>query len=199
MSSSDPEPPLTETLIQRAREGDQEAWDRLFGAISERALLFLRLRLGNKLRQQVDSMDVLQDAYDEAWRGMDRFEFRGHEAFNRWFCRILENRVRMLAQHHGARKRTPEGEREHLSRIIDRAASVEGPKTVVARRERSERLGAAIESLPEDERQVLLLRFFQEHTIDQIADLTGRSATAVRRLLGKATLRLGRDLEDPGV
>ena len=54
---------ITHDLWLKARNGDREAYDRLFGLHAERALLFIRARLGPRLREKVESVDVLQDAY----------------------------------------------------------------------------------------------------------------------------------------
>src|SRR5258705_120811 len=57
--------------------------------------------------------------------------------------------------------------------------------------EGKQRLADAMAALPDDERDVLLLRFFQDLALDDIAHRTGRSEAGVRRLLGRATARLG--------
>ena len=76
-----PAPPaplqITASLVQRARAGDRDAYDHLFALAAERAQLFIRLRLGPRLRGKLDSMDVLQEAYVEASRAFPEFEYRG--------------------------------------------------------------------------------------------------------------------------
>ncbi len=182
----------TAGLVARARSGDAEAYDALFALAADRARLFVRLRLGGALRAKMDVEDVLQEAYLEAHRSFDTFRYQGDGAFARWLCRIIENRIRGLADHHGAQKRRPPGALERVSRIEQRVAVARtGPQTAVLRGERSSRLAEAMDALADDEREVLLLRFFQDRTLDQIAHLTGRSPSAVRRLLGRATRQLG--------
>ena len=195
MSESTPESGRTAALVARAREGDRDAYDRLFGLVAERALLFVRLRLGKRLRDHVESLDVLQDAYLDAYRAFDRFEYESDGAFARWICRIIENRIRGLADHFDAQKRRPKGVAVHVSRILEQARSTPGPASVAAEQEHRQRLAAALERIEGEEREVLLLRFFQERTIDDIANLLGRSPTAIRRLVGRATARLGALLE----
>ena len=196
-----PAPASTAALLPRARGGDREALDRLFASAAGRLALYVRLRLGPRLREQVDEADVLQETFLEAQRALAAFEppgdpARAGDAFGRWICRIAENRVRGLADHHGAQKRRPPGERARLSRVLELArASRTGPATAAAREEERERLGAAIETLPEDQREVLLARFFEDRTVDEIAARTGHGATTVRRMLGRATARLGELLE----
>ena len=176
----------TAGLVERARAGDREAYDQLFALASDRALMFIRMRLGDGLRGHVDSLDILQQAYLEAHRCFGDFTYRGESSFSRWLCRLIENRIRDQAGHYGAKKRTPP--EPQVAEVLGRAT---GPVTAAGRAELRERLEQAMARLPEEQREALLLRHFQQRTIDEIAEVCGRSATATRRLLGKATRRLG--------
>src|SRR5437868_7162353 len=98
---------ITHDLWLKARNGDREAYDRLFGLHADRALLFIRARLGARLRQKVESRDVLQDAYLAAHQAFDRFDYADEGAFTRWLCRIIDNRIRDLGDHFDALKRQP--------------------------------------------------------------------------------------------
>ena len=190
---------ITESLVARAHQGDREAFDRLFALAADRALLFIRLRLGRKLRSRLESMDVLQEVYVEALGAFERFEYRGDDSFSRWLCRLIENRIRGLADHFGAKKRTPPAGEVPVSKVIEGVRlSGAGPVTALDHGEARAQLADALEQLEDDAREVLLLRFFQGRTQGEIAELMGRSPTAVRRLLGKATLALGRKLASFG-
>src|SRR6185503_10965074 len=170
MAQPPPPGPLTAQLLDRAKAGDADAYNRLFALAADRLLLFIRLRLGEALRAKLDSMDVLQEAYLEAHRHLARFEHREDGAFARWLCRIAENRIRGLADHHGAKKRTTPGEAGAASRALELARNPQtGPLTAVARREGRERLARAMERLEAEEREVLLLRHFEERPIEEIA------------------------------
>lgn len=185
-------------LLARAQGGEREALDELFALASDRVLFFIRMRLRPPLRERVDELDVLQETYLEACRSFERFEYGGAGSFSRWLCRIASHVLAGLADHHGALKRRPAGEREALSRVLERVARTStSPSGLAARREESELLSQALDALSEDERQALLLRYFEERTIDEMAERLGRSATSIRRLLGKATARLGERLH-PG-
>jgi RNA polymerase sigma-70 factor (ECF subfamily) len=157
----------------------------------------VRFRLGRTLRAKLDSDDVLQEVYLRAHEAFDRFRWHGDASFTRWLCRIAENAIRGLADHHGARKRTPPPGLARVSRIVhDLTAYGDGPATEAARRERSAALARALDALEDELREVLLLRHFLGQTIDEIAHATGRSPTSTRRLLGRAALALGRRLEE---
>jgi len=192
-----PSAPTTEMLVARAKQGEAGAYDRLFALAFERARLFVRMRLGADLRTKLDSQDVLQEACLEAHRAFDRFDYRGPGSFTKWLCRIIENRIRGLADHHGAQKRSPPGAVARVSRLLHRLEmSTAGPASQALRHDTHERLVSSMDALPDDQREVLLLRFFQDRTIDDIAELTGQSATTARRLLGRAALALGALLEE---
>jgi RNA polymerase sigma-70 factor (ECF subfamily) len=66
----------------------------------------------------------------------------------------------------------------------------------VDRREDAERVRAALERLPDRYRAVLILRFQQELTTEEAADVLGISAGAARVLLHRAVLRLRREVRE---
>src|SRR3954447_7823132 len=99
--------PSTKTCWEQARAGDRAAYDRLFGLHADRALLFIRARLGPKLRQKVENVDILQEAYLAAHQAVASFEYTHEGSFLRWLCRIIDNRIRDLGDHFAAKKRQP--------------------------------------------------------------------------------------------
>ena len=186
-------------LLKRARAGDRKAYDELFARVADRVLFFVRMRLGGRLRDKVDSLDVLQDVYMEAHKDLERFEHQGEGALARWLCRLVENRLRDLADHYAAKKRQPPGAALPVTAVLQAVRdSGTGPVTAAARIETRERLAKSMDHLEEEEREVLLLRFYQAKTYDEIAAATGRSSSAVRRLLGRALKSLGTKLEGEG-
>ena len=176
----------TRILLEQARAGEREAYEKLFALAADRLLLYIRLRLGAGLREKLDSMDVLQETFLEAHEALPGFEAGEDGAFARWLCRVAENKIRGLADHHGARKRTPPEDRRPLAEIL-----AAGPSTIASRKETRERLERAIGELDADERQALLMRYFEDRGLEEIAERLGRSPTAVRRLLGRGLLALG--------
>ncbi len=186
--------PSTAGLLVRAQAGDRAAYGRLVQAVVERVRLYARLRLGPRLRSEVDTEDVLQEAWLEAHRSLATFSWQGEGSFTRWVNRIVENRIRGLIDHHGAAKRRPaDGRREPLSQV-EVPAEGAGPASAAARREDDARLVEAMDTLGEEERSALLLRFHLGRTLDECAHALGRSVPATRRLLGRALASLARRL-----
>ncbi|MCA8964046.1 MAG: sigma-70 family RNA polymerase sigma factor [Planctomycetes bacterium] len=176
-----------------------DAFDTRFADAAERLHLFLRVRTGQALRAHEDSFDLLQETYLAARKAFGGFEDRGDGAFVRWLCRIAENCVRARADHHGAQKRRPPAELERVSQLLSRiAAGTLGPATRAERQEQRERLASGLAQLPREEREVFVMRHFEGLELDAIASRIGSSATSVRRLLGRASLRLGEQLAGRG-
>lgn len=188
----------THELLTAARNGDPQACDRLFARVADRLLLFVRLRLGPALRARVDSMDVLQETFLHAHRDLARFEPSTGDperGFAQWLCGVAENRIKDLAALHGAKRRDPKREERKVSEVLatlQRAGH--GPATSLVRREERHRLAEAVEALDDEDREVLVLRHFGGLSLDAIAARLSRSASAVRRALGRATRDLGKAL-----
>ena len=176
---------ITRTLCEQARDGDRSAYDRLFALHVDRALLFTRARLGPKLREKVESLDVVQDAYLAAHQAFGQFEYTDDGAFLRWLCRIIENRIRDLGDYFGAKKRQP---------IELPKSDPTGPITALDRSEHREKVARALDALSDDHRQVLLLRFFEGITAEEAGQRLKRSAGAVRKLTARALVELERRL-----
>ncbi|MCB9878446.1 MAG: sigma-70 family RNA polymerase sigma factor [Planctomycetes bacterium] len=194
------DPDLPE-LIRRASAGNRDAGDRLFARAADRVLLFIRLRLGQGLRARFDPQDVLQEVFTHAHRDLARFDTAGtsdpERGFVHWLCALAEHRIRDLAAYHRARRRDPAREARDVTAVLrELHRSGHGPATSLVRREQRDRLGAAIDALDDADRAVLLMRFFEGLTLEQIAERSGQSPSSVRRALGRATARLGRDLGD---
>jgi RNA polymerase sigma-70 factor (ECF subfamily) len=176
---------ITRQLWLQARAGDREAYDRLFGLPADRALLFIRARLGPRLRQTVESLDVLQDAYLAAHQAFDRFDYGDEGAFTRWLCRIIDNRIRDLGDHFNAQKRQPvEVPRSDPTGVI----------TLLDRAEHRDKVVRALDALSDDHREVLLLRFFEGLSALEAGQRLNRSAGAVRKLTARALIELGKKL-----
>ena len=189
-------PPIAiDALVDRARSGDAAAYEQLFALVADRLQLFIRARLGPGLRREVETVDVLQEAFAAGHRDFSRFAPRDPEAFLRWLFRVAENRMRDQARAAGAAKRKAPGDELPVSKVLRTLReSGHGPCTIAARREQRADLERALDDLEDDERAVLLMRFFEECTVDDMSERLGRSPSATRRLLGRAIRRLGQRL-----
>jgi RNA polymerase sigma factor (sigma-70 family) len=94
-----------EALLGRVRDGSRAALGQLLDACGPRLLTLIRLRLGPRLRQRVDSRDVLQSTVLKAITRIDGFRGERQESLMAWLARIAENEIRdQAAFHHRGRR-----------------------------------------------------------------------------------------------
>ena len=82
-----------DNLLARAREHDEGAMTELLRIHNQRLLDSVRAELGQRLRQRLESQDVMQQVYLDALRNIDQFVDMGHDSFFRWLRRIAVNRI----------------------------------------------------------------------------------------------------------
>lgn len=184
----------TADLLERARAGDRDAFDRLFARALPRLRWLADLRLGPELRARLAPDDVVQETYAAALPLLPSFEPRGEGALVRWLFALAENRIRALAAHHGAlhRRATAGGPADAALALA--ADPTTGPCTRAARLELRGRVGRALARLAGDEREALVLRVLQGRPLAEVAAQLERSESAVRRLVARALERVGRSL-----
>ena len=172
------------TLLQRARAGDADAFDRLMDARLDRAY---RTALAI-LRTDWDARDACQEAFVSAWRELPRL--RDITRFDAWLDRIVVNQCRTLLRGRKARVReisidaSPQAS-DNLSApsAIDALADVD-----LVRR--------AFTRLPADQRLVLALHHGEGRPVAEIASQIGVPAGTVMWRLYRARRVLEKELRE---
>jgi len=183
---------ITDDLVLRASSGDARAYNELFRRLEARLLAYIRIRMGRRLAAAVEPGDVLQETFLRAHLAFPRFEARGLDGFRRWIYRLADNRIRDLADYVGAKKRTPEGQLQRGSEVIDSLkAARRSPPSSADARDAEERLMEVFDTLAADYHEALILRYFHGLTFQEIAAELGTSETSSRRLVAHGTARLG--------
>jgi len=149
----------------------------------DRAYRIARLILGDPFEAE----DAAHDAALSAWR---RFgELRDPRKFEAWFGRILVNACRDRQR---IQRRLPVSvDPGHIEPIGGRGEAAD-PTDAIARREL---LARAISTLSPDHREVVVLRYFADLTVDQIAEQTGTRTGTVKSRLHYALRHLRDDVE----
>ena len=167
-------------LVERARSGDREAFDRLV-RVTHADAYALALRLTGNTE---DARDVVQEAYLRAYRSVGRF--RGEALFSTWLYRIVANcatthlsrgnrhRHDQLGPHDDVVDARPDNDPALQGDLADLRAS----------------LDAAICDLPPRLRSVVVLRDLYDLPHEAIADELGISVTAAKVRLHRARRRL---------
>lgn len=119
------------------------------------------------LGNQEDALDACQDSFARAFAAIPAV--RELPQFYPWFYCILRNRCLNLL----ARRRTSDRYRESEQRESDRAVSAENPGSLLETQEERQRVQHALKALKPEHREILVMKYVQEHRYDEIAGLLG--------------------------
>ncbi|MDF1664707.1 MAG: sigma-70 family RNA polymerase sigma factor [Planctomycetota bacterium] len=184
--------PETRALLKRAKDGDNSAYNDLFERHKNRLRFYIEVRLGKKLRSEIEANDIVQETFLQAHRSFDAFENNDQSSFLAWLYRIADNRMRDIAGHMNAQKRRPDAPvlrgTEIAMQIRDQHR---GPATEAAQGEEQSHLLEALDDLDSDLKELILLHFLSELSYQQIADQLNVPKTTIRRQIAKASIQLG--------
>jgi RNA polymerase sigma-70 factor (ECF subfamily) len=191
--------------------GDPDALQRLILCCHVSLRAAVAAALANDLRHRLDADDVLQEAYAKAFRALGQlpatrtdpppvtFDNLGH--FSKWLEAIALNQLRDMQDALRRQKRDVAREAAHAlavpasdsyPRLIDQLAATEPtPSRQVARAEAVAAVMSSLARLPEEQREVLRLRFLRDVPFEEIAAGLGKSVDATYMIChrGLKTLR----------
>ena len=178
------------TLLREARLGSREALGELYARYGTRLLAFIRMRMGRDLRQRVESRDILQATLLKSFQRLAQFEGGDGATLMGWLVRIAENEIRDQADYQHRQRRDVAAGVPIDAGGIDLPARVRSALSEAVVSEEAERLGAALEALDPDHREVIALRKLEELSFKEVAARMGRSEDACRMLLARAMVAL---------
>ena len=207
--------PLTQTwdLVRQAQDGDGDALDRLFGRYYERVRRSVRARLGARLRERLESGDIVQPALAKAFENFDRFEMRTEGSLLHWLAEYAERQLHDAADRHNAKKRRAPGgaelslDAEHsdgkggrYEATLPVAAGQTGPLDRAMRDEHQAAIEECIDELPRHYRLVIALRDYEGLEWRAVAAELGKNTeSAARDQHQRALIELSRLLRARGV
>lgn len=173
------------TLVAQLKAGDEAAFERIVRAYGGRLLAVARRIVGS----EEDARDVVQDAFLNAFRSVNRFE--GNAKLSTWLHRIAVNAALMKLR---TRKRKPEQSIESLLPAFledghheERFKSWDEPvDTLLERAETRELVRKQIDALPESYRTVLVLRDIEGLDTEETANVLGLTVNATKIQLHRA-------------
>ena len=169
-------------LVARLQRGDNSAFEAIVRTHSGRLLSVARRFLGNN----EDAQDAVQDAFIRAYKAIHTFEARAQ--LHTWLHRILVNTALMKLRE---RRRRPTESIEDLlpSYSTDghqAVASREWSDAVLERKETAAVVRQAIAMLPDQYREVLVLRDIEEKDTAEAAEILGTTSNVVKVRLHRA-------------
>jgi RNA polymerase sigma-70 factor (ECF subfamily) len=187
-------------LLRRAGAGDQQALAALFARYSDRLRKMVRLRLDRRMAGRIDTSDVLQDAYMDVARRFPEYAAAPAVPFYLWLRSLTGQRlVSLHRQHLGAEMRDA-GREVSLHRGLPAASSASlaqqllagltSPTQAAIRAELQFRLQEALNSMDPTDREVVVLRHFEELSNVEAAEVLGIDTSAASKRYIRAIRRL---------
>lgn len=170
-----------ESLVQRAKNNDQEAFAQLYEEHFDKIYRYLALRIGNEMEAE----DMTQQVFLNALQSISSFRWKG-VPFSAWLYRIAHNQAVDHLRKNKKRSTVPLDE--------SLASSGDSPPSAAERKMDIEQLLVATRRLTEAQREVISLRFTSELSIAQVAGIMGKSEGAVKALQHSAIVALRRTM-----
>lgn len=163
--------------MKRVLGGDREAFGVLVERHQDRMFAYARhMGFG-----PADAGDIVQDGFVRAFRHLRRCG--DPERFSGWLFRIVSNLCRTAATR--TAKRTADPLQDHSASL---PSSLPDPEERMQATWTRERVREALQTVPSDHREALVLRYIEGYSVAEIQALTGASSSAV-----KMRLKRGRD------
>jgi RNA polymerase sigma-70 factor (ECF subfamily) len=179
-------------LVQRAQDGDMDAYNRLFERYYDRVLRIVRIRLGTRIRTYLEAEDIIQETFIAAVKNFDRFEMRHEAALIAWLSRLAEHKIKEALDYHHALKRDRRRERAlgHVrtamasgTLVFDPPATLDLPVDRAGDQELTAIMEECLTELTDDHREVILLRLYHKGSWAWVAEQMGRPTDAAAREL----------------
>jgi RNA polymerase sigma-70 factor (ECF subfamily) len=170
----------TNELVDKAKNGDSEAFGLIYDSFAQRIFKFIRLKIQN--RQEAE--DVLQDVFVKAYRGLGSLKIKDLN-FNAWLYKIASNTIN---DHFRKVYRTPDI--LAIDENFDLADNKPSLQKQLEVKSDMEGLQLTLNKLPPLYKQVLELRYLQEFSLAEIAKILNKSNLSVRLLQYRALKKI---------
>lgn len=192
-------------LLGAAQSGNDEALGEALEACRAYLLMVAQSELDPSIRAKGGASDLVQETFMEAQRDFARFEGTSEEELLAWLRQVLLNNLKNFARSYRQTAKRDVGREVELEAgrssfnwrdaLSDHGVT---PSRVVMNQEATASLEAALSRLPEDYQQIILYRYREERSFDEIAELMERTPNAARKLWSRAIEGLQKEMGKDG-
>ena len=182
----------TDRLLADVAAGDEAALDELIRLHAAYLRRIVQIRISPELNRRLDASDVVQETQMVVIRRIEEFLSKRPSSFRVWLrSRALEQLADQHRRHVTAEMRTVRRENNDASSIaIARTLLSETPSKMLQRSELAEQVRDLIESLNENDREMLTLRHAEGLTNGEISEALNLDPQTARKRYGRALRRL---------
>lgn len=193
----------TQQLVQLVEQGDDEAVIRLMSKHRSRLKQMVRARMDPRILGRVDPSDVIQEALTTAFEQLQQYLYQQPIPFYPWLRRIAwQKLVHHHQRHLDAAKRSVRKEQQYWTLSEHSVMQLAGlaatnlttPSAAVARQETFQQVRHALDRLEKQDREILLQRYVEHMSIQEIASGLELSEAAAQMRQFRALQKLKRYL-----
>jgi RNA polymerase sigma-70 factor (ECF subfamily) len=173
-------------LVERAKK-DRAAFEALYSKYISKVYTYAYYRTGTV----EDAEDITESVFLHAFLNLDRYRYMGLP-FSAWLMRIAHN---LIANWYRDKSKKTTVSLEHAEHVTDTGRSPEEHAEV---REDQEMIWKMLETLSEERRQALILRYAEGLKHREIGEIMGKSPVAVKVLIHRSLAALQRNLASKG-
>ncbi len=174
--------PEIDRLVQKASKGDAGA----FGQLYDHYVDLVYRHIYYRVYSTHDAEDLTQQVFMKAWKALGKY--RKKSAFGAWLMTISRN---LLIDHYRSRK-----DRDSIDEQFDMESGDPGPEELAEVSADRQRLAIAIGRLPDEQRQVVIMKFIDGYEYSEIAGMLGKKEGAIRVIQHRALKKLHQLLEE---
>ena len=196
----------TDRLLEQARQGETGAVDRLLDQHREPVRRMIDLRLDPVLGRRVDASDIVQDVLLEASRRLADYLKNPVMPFHLWLRHIAKDHVIDAHRKHRLAQRRSLDREQSLRPALPDQSSMElaaqfidqelTPASAAIRQEMQRRVESAVATMNDDDREMILMRHFEQLSNQEVAAVLGLTEAAASMRYLRALRRLKTLLSD---
>jgi RNA polymerase sigma-70 factor (ECF subfamily) len=175
-----------EVLVRQMKNGDKSSFDLLYDKYKNTALRTAYLITGNL----PDSEDVVQDTFVKVW--LHRAQLKNKSGFKAWMLQIL-----VRTAYRFCKKKSREVPDDEAVLLADQKAESSSLEQVLAK-EQAKRIAESVRNLPVKQRTVVILFYYQDCSVREIAAICGCMEGTVKSRLHTARAKLKKMLSEDG-
>jgi RNA polymerase sigma-70 factor (ECF subfamily) len=198
---NEPAPAIAVWLAQ-AQAGRPDALGQVLEAYRRYLLGIAERELDSALQAKGGASDLVQETFLEAQRDFAQFHGASGDELQAWLRRLLLNNLANFTRRYRGTDKRDVGREVPLAAaapgVADPGLLAEAPSPsgAAVANEQAEAVRAALARLPEDYRQVLVWRYQEGRSFEEIGQRLQRTANAARKLFARALERFEQELEN---
>jgi RNA polymerase sigma-70 factor (ECF subfamily) len=183
--------------LPEARAGSATALGQMLDACRGYLLMVAQQELDPALMPKGGASDLVQETMLDATRGFEGFDGASEPELKKWLRRLLLNNLVSFARRFRDADKRAIAREVHFGPDHGRlTAASPTPSREAMAREENEAIRAAMDELPEDYRQVILLRYQEEKSFEDIGHVMNLTPNAARKLWLRAVKRLQQEVKE---